>query len=113
MFKLLMFSLLSLLIASCSHVSQLRTLDNSVVYKESDPDKIEVYSTANIGKQYLVIGEVLASADAGENSEKPVRLLREEASKLGADAIINLRLSFCEGYWDVGINATGTAVKFK
>jgi hypothetical protein len=113
MLKSSLIVFICLLFVSCSNVAHLRTSDNISAYKESDPDRIEVYSTANIGKQYFVIGEAMASADAGENSEKPVDLLKEEAAKLGADAIINLRLSFSYGYWSTGITATGTAVKFK
>ena len=113
MSKLFLFAFISLLIVSCSNVSNLRTADNSKVYTDTDPDKVEVYCTADAGKPYLVIGEVMASADAGEDSERPVELLKSTASTLGADAIINLRLSFCVGYWLTGITATGTAVKFK
>jgi uncharacterized protein YbjQ (UPF0145 family) len=113
MFKISLFLLLCLFCVSCSHVTHLRTSEGTTIYSESDPDKVEVYSTSNIGKQYIVIGEVMAAADAGEKAEKPVELLKEEASKLGADAIINLRLSFCYGEWSTGITATGSAVKFK
>jgi hypothetical protein len=113
MFKISLFAFICLLFVSCSNVAHLRTSDNSTTYRESDPDKIEVYSTSNIGKQYIVIGEAMASYDAGENSEKSVELLKEEASKLGGDAIINLRLNFSMGYWTGGLTATGTVVKFK
>ncbi len=113
MFKIYLFSIMCLFFISCSNVAHMRTSDNLAVFKHSDSRDIEVYSTSNIGKQYIIIGEVMASADAGENSETPVRFLKKEASKLGADAIINLRLSFCYGYWLTGITATGTAVKFQ
>ena len=113
MFKYYICVICCLLFVSCSNVSHIRTDDNLSVYKISDYNKVEVYSTSNIGKQYLVVGEVMASADAGESSDRPVNLLKEEASKLGADAIINLRLSFSYGYWSTGITATGTAVNFK
>jgi hypothetical protein len=98
---------------SCSNVANMRTSDNTSVYTETNANQIEVYSTSKIGKQYEIIGEVMANADAGENSEKPVKLLKTQASLLGADAIINLRLSFSYGYWSTGIIAVGTAVKFK
>jgi uncharacterized protein YbjQ (UPF0145 family) len=41
-----------------------------------------------------------------------VDLLKEQASVLGADAIVDLRLSITMGYWTNGIKATGTAVKY-
>ena len=113
MFKTFILALACIAFLSCSHVAHVRTSDTTTVFQESNSDNVEVYSVANIGKQYLVVGEVMAAVDAGENSEKPVEKLKVEAAKLGADAIINFRLSFCEGYWSIGILATGTAVKFK
>ena len=113
MYKKYLFVLICCLLVSCANVAHIRTSDNTAVYTESNVSNIEIYSTSNIGKQYTIIGEVMASADAGENSETPVKYLKKEAAKLGADAIINLRLSFCLGYWLTGIMATGTAVKFK
>ena len=113
MTKMFLFIFTSFLIVSCSNVANLRTVDNMKIFKESDPDKIEVYSTADASKPYIVIGEIVASADAGEDSEWPVELLKSSAATLGADAIVNLRLRFCQGYWTTGISATGTAVKFK
>lgn len=113
MFKMFLFAIICLTFVSCSHITTLRTADNMTAYTESDPDKVEVFSTSKIGKQYIVIGEVLASADAGENSEKTVELLKDAASKLGADAVIDFRLSFCQGGWMLAITATGTAVKYK
>ena len=36
------------------------------------------------------------------NAEGPVQLLKKEAAKMGADAVINLTLRFTSGYWSAG-----------
>ena len=74
---------------------------------------VKVFSTAKIGQEYSIIGEVVADADAGEQSAVSVDKLKIEAAKLGADAIINLRLEIDTGYLQNAIKATGTAVKIK
>jgi hypothetical protein len=113
MFRLSLLLFSCIFFVSCSHVSRIRTSDNLTIFPETNSSKIGVYSTSDCGKQYIVIGEVMAAYDAGENSSKPIRLLKEQASMIGADAIVNVRLSFSSGYWANGIIASGTAVKFK
>jgi len=56
------------------------------------------------------LGSVVASADAGTNSKISVDMLKEEAAKLGANGIINLRLAIDTGYMQSAIKSTGTAV---
>lgn len=98
---------------SCSTVSTLKTDD--VQISELAPtniDAIEVYSTKTAPKDYKIIGQVIACADAGEDAEIAVKLLKEQAALLGADAIVELKLHFSMGYWSVGIKANGTAIKY-
>jgi hypothetical protein len=111
--RLIYVFLFSLLLFSCSSVANLRTADNpELSISRTNPADVKVYSTADIGKDFMIIGQVVASADAGTNSEKAVNHLKEEAAKLGADAIINLRLEIDSGYWQNAIKATGVAVKY-
>ncbi|MFT6850946.1 MAG: hypothetical protein ACJATA_001763 [Sphingobacteriales bacterium] len=110
--KIQLLLCIGILISSCSQVTHLQTDDLTTKYSPTNPEQIEVYSTDQVNKNYLVIGEVIASSDAGTNASIPVKHLKKEAAKLGADAIINLKLEFGYGYWRIGIKANGTAIKF-
>lgn len=104
---------LILLTVSCSTVSKIQTDDVKIsVLPPTNPDLVEVYSTIVAKKSYIIIGQLVASADAGEDSEIAVKLLKEQASIVGADAIIDMRLAISMGYWTNSIKATGTAVKY-
>lgn len=97
--------------ASGCSVANYRTDDSvSLVTSNVAASDVEVYSTDEIGKKYLVLGSVVASADAGTNAKISVDMLKEEAAKLGANAIINLRLAIDAGYMQNAIKSTGTAV---
>jgi uncharacterized protein YbjQ (UPF0145 family) len=113
LFRKIFVMIMSLMVFSCSSVAMLKTEDNAgLTVNKTNVSDVKVYSTSDIGKEYKVLGEVVASADAGTNSEKAVSLLKKQASSLGADAIINLRLEIDAGYWQNAIKATGTAVKY-
>ncbi|KAA3617816.1 MAG: hypothetical protein D8M58_00285 [Calditrichaeota bacterium] len=102
------------MLVNCSSVAKFRTDDNpDLNLQQTSAKDIKVYSTSDIGREYVIIGQVVASADAGSNSEKSVVHLKKVAAKLGADAIIDLRLEISQGYWQNAIRAEGTAVKFK
>ncbi|MCG9794114.1 hypothetical protein [Flavobacterium algicola] len=102
-----------LFFVSCSTVGHLKTSDNTTSdYPATNPNDVAVYSTVpNANTKYTVIGQVVVSADAGENAKKSVNLLKKEAALLGADAVIDLTLEIGMGYWTNAIKATGTAIK--
>ena len=103
-----------IIMAGCSSVAYIQTDDVPGEYAQnSNPDDIKVYSDDREAWEYDVIGQVIADADAGENAETAVNLLKKQAANLGADAIINLRLEIDTGYWQSAIKATGTAIKLK
>jgi len=105
--------LLSCLFFGCSSVAHLKTDDEpNVTFQPNIASNIKVYSTTKSAKNYQIIGQVIANADAGSDSEKAVDLLKEEAAKLGANAIFNLRLEIDSGEWNNAIKATGLAVKY-
>lgn len=112
--KLFVLSALILTISSCSTVSNIKTNDTEIAtLGKTNAALVEVYSTKDAAKKsYKIIGQVVSCADAGEDANKAVDLLKKEASYLGADAIVDLRLSISMGYWTNGIKATGTAVKY-
>jgi hypothetical protein len=111
--KSLILLALFVMTTSCSTVSNIKTDDSPISeLVPTNPELVEVYSTKATVKNYKIIGQVVACADAGQNSTLAVDLLKEQASVLGADAIVDLRLSITMGYWTNGIKATGTAVKY-
>jgi hypothetical protein len=63
-------------VAGCVTVSKYTTLK----YTPTDANKIEVYSTSIPKKEYIELAEISCLSD--------VMKLKEEAAKLGADAII-------------------------
>jgi hypothetical protein len=109
----LLLCLISLcfVITSCSSVAHIALGDSSERFAPSNPDRIETYATTP-EKSYTIIGEVIVNADAF-TADYGVELLREEAAKLGADGIVNMRIEISYGYWtNFAVKATGTAVRF-
>ena len=107
--RLLFIAVLS---TGCSTVAQIQTDDLEHKYPATNSSQIEVYSMNKIEKEYSVIGQVIASADAGTDASVSINLLKKEAAKLGADAILNMRLEIGYGYWSSAIKSKGTAIKF-
>lgn len=110
--KILILLALNVIFMGCVSVANFRTDDQVQAYPASSFESIEVYSTDYVGKDFIVIGKVVASVDSGNNASKSVNALKKEAAKLGADAIINLKLEADYGYFSSAIKSTGTAVKF-
>ncbi|WP_020535302.1 hypothetical protein [Lewinella cohaerens] len=102
-----------LLLTSCqTHGVLSSPLIKGSTYPAVSPEKVAVYATPKAPKSYEIIAELVAMCDAGQDAEVPIRILREEAAKIGADAIVNLRLNFGMGFWITGLKATATAVKY-
>jgi hypothetical protein len=110
--KYILTTLLCALVCSCSTSSVYRTDDTVKEFPRTFAEKVLVYSTDDIGREYIILGQVIASADGGNNSSKSVNIAKKEAAKLGADAILDLRLHIAYGQWDAAVNATATAIKF-
>ena len=103
-----------LILAGCSSTANLITDDyKGPEIEKSDFAAIKVYSIAPSNLNYTTLGSVVASADAGSNAKKSVKMLKKQAAKLGANAIIDLKLEVDMGYWSNAIKATGVAVIIK
>jgi len=102
-------------LGGCSSTARLQTDDApSGALARTAAKDVAVYSTLDAaGKEYQVIGQVVASADAGDDASSAVDKLKEEAAALGATAVVQLRLEADMGYWNNAIKATATAVKLK
>ena len=83
--------------SSCS-VARLQTDDSNQLYSPTIFENIEVYSSEKTVKTYIVIGEVIACAEAFDDGSNSVKNLKKEAAKLGADGIVNLRLEIDHGF---------------
>lgn len=101
-----------LVVSACSSVANLKTNNSDVEFEKTNPNDIKVHISDNIlTTSHHILGEVIVAADAGTNAKSVVNKLKIQASELGADTIINLRLEFEYGYWHIAIKATGTAIK--
>ena len=102
-----------LALGGCSTAAHLRTADSpKAATTIGDPEAIQVYSVHSIGKSFQTLGAVVSSKDAGEDAKSAVANLKEEAAKLGANAIVDMSLEINVGFWENAIRATGTAVRY-
>jgi hypothetical protein len=99
-------------LSSCSTGGHIRTADSSRSPAQTSPSEIKIYSTSNIGRSYETIGAVVANADGGNDSTEAIKELRNQASQIGADAVVGLRLEVNQGFWEASVRATGLAVRF-
>jgi uncharacterized protein YbjQ (UPF0145 family) len=104
--------IIAIMFLGCSTVMSVKTDNSDKEYAPTEESSIKVYSTSDAGRSYVVLGEIVAMADVGENSASIVNKLKKSASRFGADAIVNLRLNFGMGFWATGLKGTATAVKF-
>lgn len=109
--KIQLFMILAVLFTSCS-VAHLQTSDSVHMYPPTNFETIEVYSTEKANYDYVQIGQVVASVEAFDDGNSSVKWLKKEAAKLGADAIVNLRLEIGMGGLGNAITASGIAVKY-
>ena len=110
-------SLLLLFIGCAAKTHTLTGKDPGLRYSPTTKEQIKLYFSADIGREYTEIGYV--AVEKGNNTEELKDLLKEEAAKLGADAIVNCQIGLMAQ--DIGFfGATegvvcirGTAIKFK
>ena len=109
--KILITLILGVMLAGCS-VSHILTSDNAQRYLPNEPENVEVFSTAKIDREYVIIGDVVSRVEDFNGANASVKYLKKEAAKIGADGIINLRITIEQGYIGNGVEAKGTAVKY-
>ncbi|MCA6069990.1 MAG: hypothetical protein LE180_02565 [Endomicrobium sp.] len=106
--KIVSFFVLFCLLSGCATViGTYKYADGQ--YAPTDVNKIEVYSTSVPERKYIELAEIRLSS--GRNIEK----VKEEASKLGADAII-ISGATCIRWWWPCVKEDGikcVAIKFK
>lgn len=91
--------------------------DLSLRYSPTAKEQVKIYFSSDIGQEYTEIGYV--AVEKGNDPEVVKDLLKEEAAKLGADAVINCQLGLVAQ--DIGffgatqgvVSMRGIAIKFK
>ena len=113
MFKTMVTAIfMTIMLIGCTTVMSVKTDNATKEYAPTKKKDVQVYVTADAGREYIPVAEIVAMADANEDSEKVVNLLKAESAEYGADAIVNLRFEFGYGYWTNGLKGYATAVKF-
>jgi len=98
------FTLISL--SSCSHFAYYYQTGSSSK-SETSPESIKIFC-GDIDQDYIIIGSV--TADVMGDGEAVVKYLKKKASKLGADAIINVDLTKINSF-SPRTGISGVAVK--
>jgi hypothetical protein len=112
-----LLSILLLFIGCAAKTHTLTGKDPGLRYSPTTKDQIKLYLSSDIGREYTEIGYV--AVEKGNNPEEVKDLLKEEAAKLGADAIINCQIGLVAQ--DIGffgategvLSIRGIAIKFK
>jgi hypothetical protein len=98
--------LLLLLLMGCGSTASFSYLNDGVSVKDStNIANIKLFTTRDIGRSYIELGGVGVSFASELEGKKYADLIKKEAAKIGADAVINVR--------QVGNMASGIAVKFR
>jgi hypothetical protein len=101
--NLLLGFLLILLFSSCA--TSVGYVNDGIEYPPSSIDNIKLYSDKVPDNNYVEIGYVSAHITDNPSGDGLKELLKKEASKMGADAIISFQL------W--GATAEGIAIKIE
>lgn len=93
---------------SCSQHTFYRPVD-AQRFEATSMESVKIYSQ-DINQNYDIIASV--AADAVGSSDKAITVLKREAAKLGADAIINVKLTKINSFAQ-RTGVSGVAIKLK
>ena len=108
--SILMVACLCILPMSCTSRGYMQ-LPGQEKLAATQASEVAIYVTDDTGSAYTTLGAVVVSSDAGNNATATVARLKTEAAKLGANAIVNMKLRYSHGFWGLSLEARGTAVK--
>ncbi len=77
-----------------------------------EPTQVRVFSASDPGRPFDVVGLVVSQQDTSDPRELMLEV-RRLAAAMGADAVVDLRLTLGFGVWNVGHHVTGTAVRYR
>ena len=111
----MLFAVICLAFGGCYSTNVLITNNSGIVYDSTIPDSIHVFLNDKIDSEFHVVAELAAMKDGGQRSaDDLIQKLKNEAAKLGADALVNLKIGYRANsmFEAVSLLATATAVKY-
>ena len=97
-------------------VGQGCTFSSAVAYGPAgpprEPARVRVLAASDPGRPYDVVGLVVSQQDTSDPQELMAEL-RRLAAGMGADAVVECRLTLGFGVWNIGHHVTGTAVRYR
>jgi len=87
--KLALIPSIFLVFSGCA-VSTYYLQDGAKTYPPTDPNNVKVYAAGSLRQKYDVIGSIAVDGVGG--ADDALKLLREKAADLGANAILDTRL---------------------
>jgi hypothetical protein len=92
------------------------TFSSAVAYGPAgaprEPTQVRVLASSDPGRPYEVVGLVVSQQDTSDPRELMMEV-RRLAAAMGADAVVDLRLTLGFGIWNIGHHVTGTAVRYR
>jgi hypothetical protein len=76
------------------------------------PAQVRVLAGNDPGRPFEVVGLVVSQRDTSDPQEL-MGEMRRLAAAMGADAVIDLRLTLGFGVWNIGHHVAGTAVRYR
>ena len=97
-------------------VGQGCTFSSAVAYAPPGPPRepahVRVLAASDPGRPYEIVGLVVSQQDTSDPRELVLEV-RRLAAAMGADAVVDLRLTLGFGVWNIGHHVTGTAVRYR
>jgi hypothetical protein len=96
----------ALALTGCSSYSGSTAFLNEAVTpgRETSYLDVQVFASRDIGIEYVELGSVCAAVNAEVQGSQYLNLIRKEAARIGADAVVS--------YEQWGTTATGIAVRY-
>jgi hypothetical protein len=77
-----------------------------------EPTQVRVLAGSDPGRPHEIVGLVASQLDSSDPRELLLEV-RRLAAAMGADAVVDLRLTLGFGVWNVGHHVSGTAVRYR
>ncbi|NTV47165.1 MAG: hypothetical protein HGB11_11730 [Chlorobiales bacterium] len=102
---------LSILIFATACTIQTHFLQSDAkTFEAVKPEDVKVYTANKLSVEYVVIGSI--AADSPGDADSVLKALKEEAAKLGANAVIDVKLTKIESFAS-RTGLSGVAVRTK
>lgn len=106
--KIALILLMLVFVASCTVKTHFLQTD-AVAYEAVSPEQVKIYTGNKLDAEFVVIGSVAADSPSVDGA---VKALKEEAGKIGANAVIDVKLAKIASS-DSRTGISGVAVRTK